>query len=98
MPDGLQVRNAAGDTIFDSSSVTWLQVDQFTVAANATVTNNYTTLAGFNVIAQQQMVGVPANNQESFAPKISITGTSVTVAPYSGQSSVSVIVLVLAQG
>ena len=98
MADGLQVNNSAGNTIFDSSSITWLQVDQFTVAANTTVTKNYSTLSGFNVIAQQQMVGVPANNQESFAPKISVTGTSVTVAPYSGQSSVRVIVLVLAQG
>ena len=98
MADGIQVNNSSGNTIFDSSSITWLQVDQFTVAANATVTNNYSTLSGFNVIAQQQMINTPPGNQEAFAPKISITGTSITVAPYSGQSSVSVIVIVLAQG
>lgn len=99
---GLQVRDSSGVTTFDTTSATWLQVDQFTVAANATVENTYSSLAGFNLIAQQQMIGTPANDQESYAPKITI-GTvsnqaSITVTPHSGQSSVSVIVIVLAQG
>jgi len=97
MAYGLQVFKSDGSTAFSSADVTWMQIDQFTVAANATVSNNYTSTSGFTLMVQIQMVNQPPGSQEAYAPEVSIAGTTVTIAPYSGLSSEETIVLVLAQ-
>ena len=97
MAHGLNVYKADGSLGFSTADVTWQTLDQFTVASNATVANTYSEAAGMTVIAQRQLVNVPPSSQEDYAPNVTISGTTVTVAPQSGLSSSQCIIHVLVQ-
>ena len=97
MSYGLNIYRSDGTLGFSTADVTWQTVAQFTVAANATVSNTYSEAAGMTVIAQRQLVNVPPNSQEDYVPNVTISGTTVNVAPQSGLSSSQCIVHVLAQ-
>ena len=97
MSYGLSVFKADGSLGFSTADVTWQTLDQFTVAANASVSNNYSEASGLTIIAQRQLVNVPPNSQEDFVPNVTVSGTTVSVAPQSGSSSSQCIVHVLAQ-
>ena len=99
MAYGLSVFKTDGSIGFSTADITWQTVAQFTVAANATVTNTYSEIAGMAVIAQRQLVNVPPNSQEDYAPNVTISNNSqtITVAPQSGLSSSQCIIHVLAQ-
>ena len=97
MAYGLNVYKADGSLGFSTADVTWQTLDQFTVAANASVSNTYNEASGFTIIAQRQLVNVPPSAQEDYAPNVSISGTTVSVAPQSGLSSSQCIIHVLAQ-
>ena len=97
MSYGLSVFKADGSLGFSTADVTWQTLDQFTVAANASVSNNYSEASGLTIIAQRQLVNVPPNSQEDFVPNVTVSGTTVSVAPQSGLSSSQCIVHVLAQ-
>jgi len=97
MAHGLQLFDAHGDIIFSTDDITWLQVDQFEVAANGTASYNYPEISGMTIITQIQMVNDAPDDQEAYAPEVTVSGTTVSVAPYSGKSSEQVIVMVLAQ-
>jgi len=96
---GLNVYKANGSLGFSTADVTWQTVAQFTVAANATVSNTYSEAAGMTVIAQRQLVNVPPSSQEDYAPNVTVSNNSqtITVAPQSGLSSSECIIHVLAQ-
>jgi hypothetical protein len=96
---GLSVFKADGSLGFSTSDVTWQTVAQFTVAANATVANTYSEIAGMTVIAQRQLVNVPPNAQEDYVPNVTVSNNSqtITVAPQSGLASSQCIIHVLAQ-
>jgi|TARA_R110000850_G_scaffold207579_1_gene333760 hypothetical protein len=96
---GLSVFKADGSLGFSTADVTWQTVAQFTVAANATVANTYSEIAGMTVIAQRQLVNVPPSAQEDYVPNVTISNNSqtITVAPQSGLSSSQCIIHVLAQ-
>lgn len=99
MSYGLNVYKANGSLGFSTADVTWQTVAQFTVAANATVSNTYSEAAGMTVIAQRQLVNVPPSSQEDYAPNVTVSNNSqtITVAPQSGLSSSECIIHVLAQ-
>jgi len=97
MAYGLNIFKTNGSVVFSSADVAWMQLDKFVVNANATVSNNYPVASGFTIIAQIQMVNDSPTNQEAYAPQVSISGTTVTISPFSGLSSEQVIVFVLAQ-
>ena len=97
MSYGLSVFKSDGSLGFSTADVTWQTLDQFTVAANASVSNSYSEASGMTIIAQRQLVNVPPNSQEDFVPNVSISGTTVSVAPQSGLSSSQCIIHVLAQ-
>ena len=97
MSYGLSVFKADGSLGFSTADVTWQTLDQFTVAANASVSNTYNEASGLTIIAQRQLVNVPPNSQEDFVPNVTVSGTTVSVAPQSGLSSSQCIVHVLAQ-
>jgi len=97
MSYGLSVFKTDGSLGFSTADVTWQTLDQFTVAANASVSNSYSEASGMTIIAQRQLVNVPPNSQEDFVPNVSISGTTVSVAPQSGLSSSQCIIHVLAQ-
>ena len=97
MSYGLSVFKANGSLGFSTADVTWQTVAQFTVAANASVSNTYSEAAGMTIIVQRQLVNVPPTSQEDFVPNVTVSGTTVSVAPQSGKSSAQCIVHVLAQ-
>ena len=97
MSYGLSVFKADGSLGFSTADVTWQTLDQFTVSANASVSNSYSEASGMTIIAQRQMVNVPPNSQEDYVPNVTINGTTVSVAPQSGLSSSECIIHVLAQ-
>jgi len=97
MSYGLSVFKSNGSVGFSTADVTWQTLDQFTVSANATVSNTYSEASGMTIIAQRQLVNVPPNSQEDYVPNVTISGTTVTVSPQSGVSSSQCIVHVLAQ-
>ena len=70
MSYGLSVFKADGSLGFSTADITWQTVAQFTVAANATVSNTYSEAAGMNIIAQRQLVNVPPNSQEDYIPNV----------------------------
>ena len=97
MSYGLSVFKADGSLGFSTADVTWQTLDQFTVNANASVSNSYSEASGMTIIAQRQMVNVPPNSQEDYVPNVTINGTTVSVAPQSGLSSSQCIIHVLVQ-
>lgn len=97
MAYGLSVFKTNGSLGFSTADITWQTLDQFTVAANASVSNTYNEASGMTIIAQRQLVNVPPSSQEDYAPNVTISGTTVSVAPQSGLSSSQCIIHVLAQ-
>ncbi len=97
MSHGLNVYKADGTLGFSTLDITWMQIDQFNVAANASVSNTYPEVTGMTVIAQMQMINDPPASQEAYAPEVTISGTTVSVAPYTSKTSEQVIIMVLAQ-
>lgn len=97
MAYGISIYKADGSLAFSSADVTWMQIDQFTVAADGTASNDYPVMSGMTVITQVQMVNDPPDDQEAYAPEVVVTGTTVDVAPFSGLTSEEAIILVLAQ-
>jgi len=97
MSYGINVYKAEGTLGFSTLDVTWMQIDQFTVAANASVSNTYPEISGMTIIAQMQMINDPPASQEAYAPEVIVSGTTVSVAPYTSKTSEQVIIMVLAQ-
>ncbi len=97
MSYGLSVFKADGTLGFSTADVTWQTLDQFTVAANASVSNSYSIATGMTIIAMRQLVNVPPSSQEDYAPDVTISGTTVSVAPQTGLASSQCIIVVLAQ-
>ena len=95
MSYGLSIFKADGSLGFSTADITWQTLDQFTVAANASVSNTYNEASGMDIIVQRQLVNVPPNSQEDYVPNVSVSGTTVSVAPQSGLSSSQCIVHVL---
>jgi hypothetical protein len=96
---GLSVFKSDGSLGFSTADITWQTIAQFTVAANATVANTYSEIAGMTVIAQRQLVNVPPNAQEDYVPNVAVSNNSqtITVSPQGGLSSSQCIIHVLAQ-
>ena len=97
MSYGLSVFKSDGSLGFSTADVTWQTLDQFIVNANASVSNSYSEASGMTIIAQRQLVNVPPSSQEDYAPNVTVSGTTVSVAPQSGLSSSQCIIHVLAQ-
>jgi hypothetical protein len=95
MSYGLSIFKANGSLGFSTADITWQTLDQFTVAANASVSNTYNEASGMDIIVQRQLVNVPPNSQEDYVPNVSVSGTTVSVAPQSGLSSSQCIIHVL---
>jgi len=99
MSYGLSVFKTNGSLGFSTADITWQTVAQFTVAANASVSNTYSEASGMTIIVQRQLVNVPPNSQEDFIPNVVVSNNSqtISVAPQSGKSSSQCIIHVLAQ-
>jgi hypothetical protein len=95
MSYGLSIFKADGSLGFSTADITWQTLDQFTVAANASVSNTYNEASGMDIIVQRQLVNVPPNSQEDYVPNVTVSGTTVSIAPQSGLSSSQCIIHVL---
>ena len=95
MSYGLSVFKTDGSVGFSTADITWQTLDQFTVAANASVSNTYNEASGMDIIVQRQLVNVPPNSQEDYVPNVTVSGTTVSIAPQSGLSSSQCIIHVL---
>ena len=95
MSYGLSIFKADGSLGFSTADITWQTLDQFTVNANASVSNTYNEASGMDIIVQRQLVNVPPNSQEDYVPNVSVSGTTVSVSPQSGLSSSQCIIHVL---
>ena len=54
MSYGLSIFKSDGSVGFSTADITWQTLDQFTVNANASVSNTYTVPSGFEIIALSQ--------------------------------------------
>ena len=97
MSYGLNIYKSDVTLGFSTLDITWMPIDQFEVAANGTVSNNYPIATGMTISTQIQMVNDPPGSQEAYAPEVTVSGTTVSVAPYSGKTSEKVVIMVLAQ-
>jgi hypothetical protein len=95
MSYGLSIFKSDGSVGFSTADITWQTLDQFTVNANASVSNTYNEASGMDIIVQRQLVNVPPNSQEDYVPNVSVSGTTVSVSPQSGLSSSQCIIHVL---
>jgi len=95
MSYGLSIFKSDGSLGFSTADITWQTLDQFTVNANASVSNTYNEASGMDIIVQRQLVNVPPNSQEDYVPNVSVSGTTVSVSPQSGLSSSQCIIHVL---
>jgi len=97
MSYGLSIFKADGSLGFSTADITWQFLDQFVVSANTSFSHNYTEASGLEIIVQRQLYNAPPNSQEDYVPNVTVSGTTVSVAPQSGLSSSKCLVIVLAR-
>ena len=97
MSYGLSIFKADGSLGFSTADITWQFLDQFVVSANTSFSHNYTEASGLEIIVQRQLYNAPPNSQEDYVPNVTVSGTTVSVAPQSGLSSSKCIIIVMAQ-
>jgi hypothetical protein len=88
----------AGEIIFSTASVAWLQIDNFLVPADTTITRDYPELAGWNIQVFMDLFDQPPDAQEHYSPIASVSGTTVTVGPQPTLNSFAARAIVIAQG
>lgn len=86
-----------GTSIFDTSSIVWIPVDEFTVYAGTTVTKSYPDFEGWTLKVFYNYLNLPPPSSEPHAPIDIINGTSVTIKPDSTGTSEDVSAIVLAR-
>lgn len=80
MSFGLQVTSESGQVTYDSSMVTWNQVDFFLVPANTSIGYTYEVLAGKEVQVMLIFVDAPPADRKAIAPTVTIGATTVNLS------------------
>lgn len=80
MSFGLQVTSESGQVTYDSSMVTWNQVDFFLVPASASIGLTYEFLAGKEVQVMLIFVDAPPADRKAIAPTVTIGSTTVNIS------------------
>lgn len=80
MSFGFNIFSSSGKKIYDSSSVTWNQVDMFIVPASNAVNRNYPFLTGRAIRVTQLFINPPPIDMEAIHHTITISGTSVSIS------------------
>ena len=92
-----ELTDAVGTPIFSTSDSTWMSVGSFYVGANSSYTTSYPIFSGWTIKAFIVYRNDPPPSSEPLAPVVTISGTTVTVAPEPGKTSEAVDVIVLAK-
>ena len=77
---GMQLLKASGAVAYDSSSVTWNQVDFMFAPANGSVSGYFPVLAGREVLCVQIMIDAPPLNRRAIAHTIVVNKQNVTAS------------------
>jgi hypothetical protein len=80
MSFGLQVTSESGQITYDSSMVTWNQVDFFLVPANDSVGRTYPFLDGKEIQVMLIFVDAPPADRKAVAPTVVIGSTTVNLS------------------
>ena len=80
MSFGLQVTSESGQVTYDSSMVTWNQVDFFLVPASASIGLTYEFRAGKEVQVMLIFVDAPPADRKAIAPTVTIGSTTVNIS------------------
>jgi hypothetical protein len=99
MSYGLEVYSPTGALVFDTDSIAVMQVDNFGVAANETVTKTYPEFINWEITALIELVDQPPGSQEHYSPVAFADGSTGTVIiqPQGGLPSFAARVIVLAR-
>ncbi len=94
MAYGLKVKNAAGVTTYDSTTVTWLQIGYLNAPASVTTTQTFTDANQFSeVMAQQWFINTPPEDQEAYAHNVVFSNSNNTVTISGGNQTQGVLIL-----
>ena len=77
---GLQILNSRANIVYNSSSVTWNQVDFVYVTAGTTFNRSYEVLANRETKVLLIMVNAPPANAKALAPTVTINATNINMS------------------
>ena len=83
-----------GNTTYDSSLVTWLQIGFFLAPANTTTTMTFTDADQFSeFVVQQWFINTPPEDQESFSHTVVLSNSNKTVTVSGGNETQGILYL-----
>lgn len=91
MAFGFKVADSSGTTVYDTTSITWNQVDIFTVARNGSTTKSYSYISGLEKLAVQLFIDPPLTDRKAVAHTVSWSGTTLSIS--GGSEDVLIVVL-----
>lgn len=80
MPHGIQLYDANGHCYYDSTSVTWNQVESRIVRANESWSKTYPSLHNREILVLQLYLNPPGILDEATAHTLDVSGATVTVS------------------
>ena len=80
MPHGIELYDAEGHKYYDSTSVTWNQVENRIVRANESWSRTYPELGGREIMVLQMYLNPPGILDEATAHTLDVSGNTVTVS------------------
>lgn len=96
MSYGLQVSNAQGQVVYDTTSVTWLTIESFITQRDTSYTRNYYGLTGFSEMrAHIQLLNTPPTDQEGYAPIVTVPAFGTVQVSLQGTKAEQAIITVL---
>ncbi len=94
MAYGFILKDTSGVTIYDSTSVTWLQIGFFIAPANTTTSRTYVDADQFSeVITQQWFISTPPDDQEAYAHVITLSNNNTSVNVSGGNQTQGILIL-----
>jgi len=91
MTYGIRIFRQDGKLTYDSSSVTWNQVESFIVPANTSLTKQYPLLQNATVLVQISLINSPPFDQRCIAPDAIFTGTLLNITAGNAAAIISVL-------
>ncbi len=94
MSYGFILKNSGGDTVYDSTSITWLQIGFFIAPANITTSKTYNDADQFSeVVTQQWFLNTPPDDQEAYAHIVTFSNNNTSVSVSGGNQAQGILIL-----
>lgn len=91
MTYGIRIFKQNSQLVYDSSSVTWNQVDSFLLAANTGLTQDYPQLQGLNKLALISLINSPPTTQRCISPVTGFSGNTLNITAGNVDSIITVL-------